>query len=133
MAILSRQPVADATVLATHELRVEAPIERRRELRDFYVRLVGLREWPPEAQIPGGWGAGPPRCGAYFQFRHDARVERLRRRLVICVPSLSAVAERLTAEQRPCLRLRGLGPADRCLLVTDPVGHRVELRQTRSL
>lgn len=133
MAILSRESAAHAVVLSTHEVRVEASVERRAEARDFYVRLLGLREWPRDRQIPGGWGVGDPQCGAYFQFRHDPRIDRLRRRLVICVSSLDAIAERLGEERRPYMRFHGLGPADRCLLTTDPDGHRVELRQWRAL
>lgn len=133
MAILTESLEKPAQIQAVREVRLGMPLERGDEMRDFYTRLIGLCEWPPPRQIPGGWGAGHPRRGAYFIFRHDAQVDPLRRRVAIHVPSLESVQERLRQAGRDFVVERGLGRSDSRVLVADPVGHLVELRQLQPL
>jgi hypothetical protein len=122
-----------ATVQAVREVRVDVPRERVDELRDFYLRVLGLPECPHRAQIPGGWRAGPARRGVYFVFSHDVRAEPMRRRLTIEAPDLDDLAERLAEEERPFRDERGWSRGERRILVVDPVGHLVEVRQCRPL
>ncbi|MBU0637470.1 MAG: hypothetical protein KKB50_01290 [Planctomycetes bacterium] len=133
MPILVKSEQPPAAVECVREVRVGIPFERRREVWDFYARVLRLRPWSPRHQIPGGWGAGDPRRGIYFQYQHDPHVEPLRRRVVLTVASLSWVEQRLTEEGWPYLRQSGLGYSDQCILVSDPVGHRIELRQSQPL
>ncbi len=131
MAILERSPAKRPRVQCVRELRVPVPEWRRIELEQFYTQVCGLVPWPAEAQLPGGWGAGDPHRGVYFQFRHDVAVDPLRRRLVMQVEDLEAARAALVQQGWPHLRLRGfLGGGD-CIQLSDPAGHRVEIRQLR--
>jgi hypothetical protein len=131
MAILERSPVRCPRVQCVREVRVPVPDWRRYELEHFYTQVCGLAAWPVEAQLPGGWGAGDPRRGVYFQFRHDAAVEPVRRRLVMQVQDLEAARAALEQCGWPHLRLRGFVGGDDCIQLADPAGHRVEIRQLR--
>ena len=133
MPILSKSEIRRPLVQCVREMHVPVPLERLAAVRHFYTRLVGLRPWPAECQIPGGWGAGDPRCGVYFQFRHEPTVDPVRRRLTLVVDSLDGLESRLRGAEWPFERVRGLGVTDRCVLANDPVGHRVELRQMQWL
>ncbi|MCP5109641.1 MAG: hypothetical protein GY953_02275 [bacterium] len=57
----------------------------------------------------------------------------MRRRLVLIVHSLNGVERRLGEQDWPYERRRGLGVTDECILLSDPVGHRLELRQLQPL
>ena len=118
------------TVSCIREVRVPIPHERREEIVRFYGELLGLPPWPEVEQIPGGWGAGHPRRGLYFQYRHDPKVDPLRRRFTLTVPSLDELQQRLEEHHWPCLRHRGLGFTSRWMLISDPVRHLIEVRET---
>ncbi len=133
MPILTKPADHPATVQCVSELRVGIPRERLADIVRFYAELVGLNPWPAEQQIPGGWGAGEPRRGAYFQFRHDAAIDPMRRRLIVIVPALEVAAARLSERDYPFLHQHGLAYADQCILVSDPVGHLVEIRQSHAI
>lgn len=133
MKLLDDTRVSQSTVHAVHELRVGIPLERRSQVRDFYTRVIGLPEWPAECRIPGGWCAGRPRRGIYFVYRHDAEVDAVRRRFTILVPSLDETEEKLREMECGFQRLRGLGYCEQRILVSDPAGHLIELRQCRPL
>ena len=133
MPILMRNRFGPAAIHCVREARVGIPIERRVEISVFYRGTLGLRPWPQDQQIPGGWGAGDLRRGVYFQYRHDPHVDPMRRRLVLIVHELDAVEERLRERDWPYARRRGLCYTDQCILVNDPVGHRLELRQLQPL
>ena len=115
------------------ELRVEVPLERRAELEHFYGELLGLVPWPAEYQIPGGVGFGDPRRGLYLQYRHDPLVDLMRRRFTLVVMSLDVLAKRLAEHSWPFQRYRGLGFTDQWLLVSDPVGHLIEVRSSQNI
>ncbi len=133
MAALVDRKNYTATVQAVREVRVEAPLEKLDAVRDFYLGAIGLRETPPRSQVPGGWRAGSARSGVYFVFCHDVRAEPMRRRLTVEVPDLDDVGERLAEAERPYRLERGWSRGERRILVVDPVGHLVEVRQCRLL
>ena len=116
-----------------HEVRLQIPSERVDEVVRFYGELMDLAPWPSDLQIPGGLGLGDPQCGLYLQYRHDPRVEPMRRRFTLVVPSLDELEKRLSEQPWPFARYRGLGLTDEWIFVTDPIGHLIELRQLRSL
>lgn len=120
-------------VHCVREVRVGIPPERRLEVEDFYRFILGLTPWPDPRQIPGGWGAGDPARGILFQFRHDPDVDPMRRRFVLAVNSLDAFESHLAQREWPYQRRRGWGVTDDVILVVDPIGHRVEVRQLRPL
>lgn len=115
------------------EVRMPVPYERREALTRFYAELLGLVSWPAPEQIPGGLGFGDPRCGLYLQYRHDPIVDPMRRRLTLIVTSLDALVERLEESEWPFQRFRGLSFTDQWILVNDPAGHLIELRQSQNL
>lgn len=133
MPILTKSESQRPHVQCVREVRVGVPSERLPEVVHFYSRLVGLRPWPQAWQIPGGWGAGDPPRGVYFQFRHGAFVDPLRRRLTLVVASLDELEERLSGEEWPYRRHHSLVWSDQCIVLNDPVGHRVEIRQLQLL
>jgi hypothetical protein len=133
MKILTDKRDRNAAVQSVREVRVGIPIERRRQVRDFYADVIGLPEWPANQQLPGGWCAGLPRRGVYFAFRHDADVEVMRRRITVVVPSLDAVEQKLRESECEFERLRGLSYCEQRILVSDPIGHLIELRQCQPL
>jgi len=116
-----------------HEVRVEVPHEQCDALEQFYTGLLGLPPWPPTFQVPGGRGFGDPRAGLYLQYRHDPHVDPCRRRFTLVVLSLQELRKRL--DERPWRYewFRGLGYTDQWLLLSDPVGHVIEIRQSQTL
>jgi len=133
MAILSRSELQHAEVLCVREVRVGIPSERVDEIRNFYTLTLGLEPWPAEMQIPGGWGLGNPRCGLFLQFEHDPQIDPVRRRFTLRVPDLDLIEQRLGERGWPYERLHGLGWSDQLILVHDPAGHLIELRQSQPL
>lgn len=113
------------------EVRAEMARERTEEFARFYVELLGLSRWPEVAQIPGGWGVGPLRRGLFFHHRHDPIVDPVRRRVSLVTVRLEDVEARLAAAGWPYERQRGVFSTEDCLIVADPCGNRVEVRQTR--
>lgn len=133
MAILSVRETERSVVQSIREVRVGVPAEQHSDVLTFYSEVLGLDAWPAERQVPGGTGVGPLRRGLLLQFRHDPPVDPLRRRLVLIVRSLDAVADRLRERAWPFARLRGLSATDEWIDLNDPTGHRLELRQMQPL
>ncbi len=131
MAILARTRDNTPAVHAVRELCVGIPHERRAEAVHFYSELLGLPPWPRRDQIPGGWGVGKPQCGLYLQYRHDPAVEPLRRRFTLVVASLAELEKRLAEHEWEFDHYHGLGLTDEWLLLSDPVGHLLEVRQSQ--
>jgi catechol 2,3-dioxygenase-like lactoylglutathione lyase family enzyme len=130
MPILTRAKPRPATVLCVREVRAGIPSEVLEEIRRFYTSVLGLEPWPPESQFPGGWGVGNPHCGLYLQFQHDPVVHPVRRRFTLTVDALAALEERLSQLEWPHERIRGFGWSDQYLLLHDPAGHLIEVRQS---
>ncbi len=133
MKILAEKHDPPAAVHAVREVRIGIPIERRREVSEFYTEIIGLPQWPARESLPGGWCAGRPRRGIYFAYRHDADVDVMRRRFTILVHSLDEIVKKLHDAEHPFERMRGLSYAEQRILVADPIGHLVELRQCQPL
>ena len=133
MPILEKGKSPPSLVQCVREVRVGVPLERLDALQRFYTVTLGLDPWPAERQIPGGWGVGDPQCGLFLEFRHDPQVDPVRRRFTLLVGSLSVLEARLAEQQWPCERIRGFGFYDQYLLLHDPAGHLVEVRQTQAL
>ncbi|MFH1748823.1 MAG: hypothetical protein ABIG44_17455 [Planctomycetota bacterium] len=131
MTILIRTRANTPEVHCVRELHVEIPYELQARVMHFYCQLLGLPPWPPRDQIPGGRGVGNPRAGLYFQYRHDPYVDPMRRRLTLVVPSLATLEKRLSEYGWSYARHRGLGLTDEWLLLSDPVGHLLEIRQSQ--
>lgn len=133
MPILEKGKPQPATASCVREVRVGVHAERLDALRRFYVDLIGLPPWPDKHQIPGGWGLGSPQAGLFLQYRHDPEVDPVRRRLTLLVDCLATLEKRLQKQEWPCQRVHGFGWTDQSLLVHDPVGHLVEIRQSQPL
>ncbi len=133
MPILVRGEVRPTEILCVREVRVGIPRELLDEVQRFYTLTLGLTAWPTELQIPGGWGVGNPQCGLYVEFRHDPEVDPMRRRFTLMVDSLAVLEERLARREWPHERVRGFGWSDQYVLLQDPVGHLIEVRQTQPL
>jgi len=112
---------------------VGIPYERREDLRRFYLDVLGLRPWPAEAQIPGGWGVGDAWRGLYLQYRHDPGVEPMRKRFAIAVVDLDRFENRLRRYEWPYRRFHGLSLGEQFIWLRDPAGHAIEVRQSRPL
>ena len=133
MPILTRAKSQPTAVLCVREIHVGVALEAFEELQQFYTAVLGLVPWPPESQLPGGWGVGNPRYGLYLQFRHDPVIDPLRRRFTLVVDTLAALEERLAQLEWPYERVRGFGWSDQYLLLHDPAGHLIEIRQSNPL
>jgi hypothetical protein len=133
MPILTSNPDASVQVHCVREVRVGVPYEIRDDVRRFYTVVVGLRRWPPYAQIPGGCGFGDPWCGLHLQYRHDPTVDPMRRRFGLAVNSLDRFERRLRAYDWSYRRLQGLTAGEQVIRFHDPAGHQVEVRQFRPL
>ena len=133
MPILVKGNTPPATVMCVREIRVGIPRELLREIQEFYTNLISLPPWPDSRQIPGGWGLGLPRAGLLLQFRHDPDIDPVHRRFTILVDSLFELEKRLQEREWPYQRLRGFGWTDQYMLLQDPAGHLIEIRQSTTL
>ncbi len=131
MPILVKGKSPPTVVLCVREIRVGIPRERLGQLERFYTAILGLIPWPKRCQIPGGWGLGNPQTGLLLQFRHDPVIDPLRRRFTLMVDGLAMFEQRLRDEQWPYQRVHGFGWTDQYLLLHDPAGHLIEVRQSQ--
>lgn len=122
-----------SAVETVREVRVDVCFDRRREVAEFYVQTLGLRPWPSDRQLPGGFGLGDPQRGVMLQFRHDPAIDHLRRRTTISVDCLDALASRLHELAWPFRRQRSLCGSGDAIEVADPLGHRLTIRAQRAL
>lgn len=132
MAILDPSQPAPPSVSCVREVRVDVQYEQLDRIRTFYEEILGMVAWPTERQIPGGWGAGDPNCGVYFQFRHDMpATDPMRRRFSLVTDSLDALEKRLIEHEVGYSRVRGFGATDQAIWLNDPSGYRIEIRQVQ--
>lgn len=112
------------------DISIDAPKDLEAELRFFYQQVIGLPEDRP-ADHTGGW--------LYFSGQDYRLIVRaggapgppsLRRRAVLEVNSLAEVESLLQEHRIDYVKESGLAITGRRLHVTDPVGNRLELRQS---
>lgn len=125
------QPVC--RVEAVREVRIEVSPERVHEMLRFYGTVLGLARWPERLEPPGCVGIGPTRGGIVFVMRHDPEVDQNRRRLAATVPSLDLMAKYLDQQAIQYERSRGFWYSDGALAVLDPLGYRIEIRESHVL
>lgn len=133
MPILERGKPRPTTVECIREVRVGISRERLEEMLDFYADVLGLHRWAQRWQTPGGEGLGDPIPGLYLQYRHDPEIDPVRRRVTLVVNSLTDLEKRLQENERSYRRYRGFGWTDQYILLHDPAGHLIEIRQSQSL
>ncbi len=115
---------------AVGDVRLESPPSCEERLRLFYRDLIGLRE-------PGGASSASQLAfeahgrRVVIHLSHEAMASPMRRRLLIQVDSLGRMWERLTARSIECWEYPGMGIGDRRLVVLDPAGNRIELKEER--
>jgi hypothetical protein len=133
MPILERGKPQPTAVECIREVRAGVPRERLDDVLHFYAEILGMPIWPARWQIPGGAGLGSPIAGLYLQFRHDPEIDPVRRRFTLVADSLDTLEKRLQELEWRYRRYRGFGWSDQYILLRDPAGHLVEVRQSRTM
>lgn len=131
------EPVIDAPL----NTRLHAVSEVRMEIADYAVpqtlafwrEVFELLPWPLDRNPPGAVGIGPTRRGLLLTLAHDPRPDPRRRRIVLVVDSLEVLAQRLASGAMSFERTRGVFATDDAIVVLDPTGNRIEIRQFRSI
>ena len=113
---------------ALERVRLEAPEEAAERLVWFYGDLVELTVVDDDSE-PGTLCFRSGGVDLRIQLKRDPAIEPVRRRAVISVRSVDALAGLLDEHGIPYSRLTGLDWTDRRLSLLDPGGNRVELKQ----
>jgi len=113
---------------ALERITLQAPPGTEEGLTWFYRDILELT---PDSVVTGAGLLCFRSAGVELriEIRPHARVERLRRRAVIAVPSLPAVAAVLGKQGIAFHPTRGLCWSDQRLALLDPGGNRIELKQ----
>jgi hypothetical protein len=114
---------------AIADVHLESPPHRRERIRRFYSRLIGLAERPREADVPEDLCFASELLRLRVRVTADALPSPNRRRALIRVPSLPMLMEALSEQGFTYQIQRGLSFFDRRLLVLDPAGNLVELKE----
>ncbi len=133
MGVLVRGKPRPTEVLCVREVRAEMPAERVAQVRDFYTRLLRLEPWPDGAQIPGCLGLGSQQRGLLLQVRHDPIIDPVRIRVRLLVDGLDELRQRLDQQPWPYEFLHGLGWTERRMLLHDPAGNLIEVRESLAI
>ena len=115
-------------IQAVDRVTLEATADCREALRAFYGEMIGLNEMksdPPES----GLRFGTRRLDLSIRFVESPDVDGLSPRLVIGVALLGRVESELHERSIEFHRRRGLSWTDQRLVLLDPAGHRIELKQ----
>ncbi|MFQ5489088.1 MAG: hypothetical protein ACE5GE_00085 [Phycisphaerae bacterium] len=115
-------------ILAIDTVDMEAEPGCRDRLIWFYADLVGL-DLEEKLGHQGLLLFSSARRVLRINLVHQAVVEKVRRRALLSVQSLEAVAELLEAEAMPHQRVSGMSATDRRITLLDPAENRVELKQ----
>ena len=113
---------------AVDRIVLEAHDHRREALREFYGEVIGLQELDCES-VDSGLRFGAPRLDLCIHFVESPEVDALTTRLVVGVPALNRKESELNERSIPFRRRRGLSWTDRRLVLLDPAGNRIELKQ----
>ncbi len=133
MSIFDPSPEPVTEVQAVREVRIGIAAHLREESVRFYADLLGLPIWPARRQLPGCIGLGHFRRGVLLETQHDPQIDDARRRATMIVPDLATLARRLEEMPWPYEWVRGFGFADSRIVLQDPSGHRIEVRQFQVL
>ncbi|MBI5864536.1 MAG: hypothetical protein HZB38_08520 [Planctomycetes bacterium] len=134
MPILERSTCRSPMPDVVREIRCDVPWERCDEVRSFYCDTLDLDAWPPAAQLPGCLCYGPVQRGILLQIVHtEPHVDLVRRRFTLVVESLDRIARRLVSRGWEFERVRGFFASDDRIVVADPLGRRIEIRESRLL
>ena len=115
-------------IQAVDRVSIEAPAHCREALRAFYGELIGLEELDTDAP-EAGLRFGTRRLDLTIRFVDSPDVDALSPRLVIGVALLNRLESELNERSIEFHRRRGLSWTDRRLVLLDPAGHRIELKQ----
>lgn len=113
---------------AVGDVTMECPPGREDGLRRFYGEIIGLREIP-DGEASGGLAFMAHQRQVVVRFRPNAATSPMRRRLVVVVDSLEETGERLREIGVTWRRHFGMGVGDQRLIIIDPGGNRIELKQ----
>ena len=111
---------------AIRDVRVEAKPGLEGDLHFFYVEMLGLE--PSEGE-PGMLHFCTDKLRLRVLLTPEAQPSPMRRRLVLEIPSLGRMADKLEEEGIPHEWYRGLTLTDQRIFVLDPADHRVDLQQ----
>lgn len=116
---------------AVGDVILECKPRERAAAHRFYAELIGFRERPLETQDETDLCFSSQLLRLRLRVTPDALPSPNRRRALIRVASLAFMVERLNNEGYPCQMFRGFSYFDRWVLVLDPAGNLVELREER--
>ena len=115
-------------IQAVDRVVLEAPAHCREALRTFYGELIGLNELDTDSP-ESGLRFGTRRLDLSIRFVDSPDVDGLSSRLVIGVALLGRLESELHERSIEFRRRQGLSWTDRRLVLLDPAGHRIELKQ----
>lgn len=118
---------------AISDVRIEAPPGREEVLRKLYRDLLGLCEAQPPPELAPALAFEAHGRRLNVRILREAMASPMRRRLLIEVDSLEQAAERLWRSGFSCELMLGMGIGDRRVVLLDPGGNRVELKEVRPL
>jgi hypothetical protein len=127
MSIFERAPEPLPRIQAINDVRIEAKPSDQGDMHFFYVEILGLEAVNDE---PGMLCFQTERLSVRVLLTPEAQPSPMRRRLILEIPSLHAMAEKLAELGFEAEWYRGLRLTDQRLFVLDPAGNRVELKQT---
>ena len=126
MPIFQRTPDPPPIIHAIRHVRVEAKPEQEPSLRFFYEDVLGLG---PVHDEPGMLCFETKRMRVRILLTPEAQSSRMRRRLVLVVPSLKRMRERLEELEIDYEWYTGMRFTDQRIFVLDPADNRIELKQ----
>lgn len=126
MPLFEKSPSPPPRIQAISDIRVEAIPGLELELRFFYVDVLGLRQVEAEA---GMLCFEAEVLRVRVLVTAEAQPSPMRRRLVLQIPSLQEMQERLEELEVDYEWHNGLRFTDQRIFVKDPADNRVELKQ----
>jgi len=130
MPIFEKTPDPPPRIHAIASVHIEAGRGLEDKLRWFYADLLGLESGVAE---PGALHFQTGRRQLCIALGARPRSSPLRRRLVLEIPSLDQMRERLEELRIPYEWYEGLGLTDKRIYLLDPARNRIELKQVWAL
>jgi extradiol dioxygenase family protein len=126
MSIFRKSPDPPPRIHAISNVRLEAKPGLEPEIRFFYVELLGMQHIEGEV---GTVCFETERLEIRIAITPDAQPSPMRRRLILEIPSLDRMQERLEELKIPYERCWGMRFTDQRIFVLDPADNRIELKQ----